>query len=78
MYLIFIVHGVIPDMTREGGSIPVTLTLQNATGKNVMLLPMGAADDGAHSQNEKFDRLNYINGVSLPLHIILRLNYYRL
>lgn len=59
------VHGVEPDMTREGGSIPVTLSLQKATGKNVMLLPMGAADDGAHSQNEKFDRSNYINGIKL-------------
>ena len=28
---------------------------QEATGKNVILLPMGAADDGAHSQNEKID-----------------------
>jgi len=59
------VHGIEPDMTREGGSIPVTLTLQEATGKSTMLLPMGASDDGAHSQNEKFDRSNYINGVKL-------------
>lgn len=29
--------------------------MQEATGKNVILLPMGAADDGAHSQNEKID-----------------------
>ena len=56
--------GTDPDMTREGGSIPVTLTLQEATGKNVMLLPLGACDDGAHSQNEKMDRKNYIEGVS--------------
>lgn len=54
-----------PDMTREGGSIPVTLTLQQATGKNVILLPMGACDDGAHSQNEKIDIRNYIEGVSI-------------
>lgn len=54
-----------PDLTREGGSIPVTLTFQEATGKNVMLLPIGACDDGAHSQNEKIDRSNYINGVSM-------------
>ena len=47
------------------GSIPVTLTLQQATGKNVLLLPVGAADDGAHSQNEKLDIRNYIEGVSL-------------
>lgn len=58
------VYGVEPDLTREGGSIPVTLTLQQATGKNVMLLPIGAGDDGAHSQNEKIDIRNYIEGVS--------------
>ena len=60
-----LVYGVEPDLTREGGSIPVTLTFQEATGKNVMLLPMGAADDGAHSQNEKIDVRNYISGTKL-------------
>ena len=59
------VYGVEPDLTREGGSIPVTLTLQEATGKNVILLPMGASDDGAHSQNEKIDIRNYIQGTKL-------------
>ena len=61
------VFGVEPDLTREGGSIPVTLSLQDATGKNVMLLPIGACDDGAHSQNEKLNRSNYIQGVRRPL-----------
>ena len=51
-------------MIREGGSLPIILTLQEAIGKNIMLLPLGACDDGAHSQNEKFDRKNYIEGVS--------------
>lgn len=50
------VYGVEPDLTREGGSIPVTLTFQEATGRNVMLLPVGSSDDGAHSQNEKINR----------------------
>lgn len=59
------VYGVEPDLTREGGSIPVTLTLQEATNKNVILLPMGACDDGAHSQNEKIDIRNYIEGTKL-------------
>jgi len=59
------VFNVEPDMTREGGSIPVTLTLQEATGKNVVLIPVGAADDGAHSQNEKLDVVNYIQGTKL-------------
>lgn len=59
------VFNVIPDMTREGGSIPVTLTLQETTGKNVVLIPVGACDDGAHSQNEKLDVFNYIQGTKL-------------
>lgn len=59
------VFKVSPDMTREGGSIPVTLTLQEATGKNVALIPVGASDDGAHSQNEKLDVYNYIEGTKV-------------
>jgi len=59
------VYGMEPDFTREGGSIPVALTFQECTGKNVMLLPMGACDDMAHSQNEKINRSNYIEGTKL-------------
>lgn len=58
-------HGVEPDFTRGGCSIPVTLALQNALQKNIVLLPIGACDDGAHSQNEKINRLNFIQGVSI-------------
>jgi Cys-Gly metallodipeptidase DUG1 len=36
-----------PDLTREGGSIPVTLTFAESLGVNVVLLPMGRGDDGA-------------------------------
>ena len=36
-----------PNYTREGGSIPVTLTFAEALGVNVLLLPMGRGDDGA-------------------------------
>jgi Cys-Gly metallodipeptidase DUG1 len=54
-----------PDLTREGGSIPVTLTFAEALGKNVLLLPMGRGDDGAHSTNEKLDRSNFIEGTKL-------------
>ncbi|KAI8950707.1 cytosolic non-specific dipeptidase [Xylaria longipes] len=59
------VWGVKPDFTREGGSIPVTLTFEQATGKNVLLLPMGSSTDGAHSINEKLDKRNYIEGIKL-------------
>jgi len=59
------VFGVEPDMTREGGSIPVTITFEQATGKSVLLLPMGSSTDAAHSINEKLDRRNYIEGTKL-------------
>lgn len=36
-----------PNYTREGGSIPVTLTIADNLGVNILLLPMGRADDGA-------------------------------
>lgn len=39
------VYGIKPDLTREGGSIPVTLSFQDALKKNVLLLPMGRGDD---------------------------------
>lgn len=35
------VYAKTPDLTREGGSIPITLTFQDILKKNVMLLPMG-------------------------------------
>ncbi len=54
-----------PDMIREGGSIPITLIFEQALGKNVVLIPMGACDDGAHSINEKIDKENFLNGIKL-------------
>lgn len=69
------VYGVEPDMTREGGSIPITLTFQEVTGKPVLLLPVGRSDDGAHSQNEKLDRSNYINGIKLMGHYLTELSH---
>lgn len=56
------VWGVDPDYTREGGSIPITLSFQENLNTTVVLLPMGRGDDGAHSTNEKLDVPNYIEG----------------
>lgn len=67
-----IVHGVKPDLTREGGSIPITSALEDSTGMNVLLLPIGACDDMAHSQNEKYNVLNYMNGIKVSLIAIVR------
>lgn len=59
------VYNVDPDLTREGGSIPVTIHFAKATGKDVILVPMGAGDDGAHAQNEKINKRNFIEGIKL-------------
>ncbi|KAL6722894.1 hypothetical protein Aduo_017967 [Ancylostoma duodenale] len=67
------VFGVDPDYTREGGSIPITLAFQDLTGRSVMLLPIGACDDMAHSQNEKLDRSNYIKGTKTLAAYLLEL-----
>jgi len=63
----FLVYGLTPDLTREGGSIPITTMIEKATGMNVLLLPVGACDDMAHSQNEKFNKLNLINAIKVCL-----------
>lgn len=65
------VYGAKPDYTREGGSIPLTTTLEDSTGMNVLLLPIGACDDMAHSQNEKYNVVNMMNGIKvLGLYLI--------
>jgi acetylornithine deacetylase/succinyl-diaminopimelate desuccinylase-like protein len=59
------VYSMKPDYTREGGSIPITSAFEDCTQMNVLLLPVGACDDMAHSQNEKFDRLNLVNAIKV-------------
>lgn len=56
-------YQVEPDLTRGEGSLPIVEVLKEATNSNVLLLPIGASDDGAHSQNEKLDVRNFIEGV---------------
>ena len=60
-----VVYGQTPDYTREGGSIPITSAFEDATGMNVLLLPVGSCDDMAHSQNEKFNCSNLINAIKV-------------
>ncbi|XP_070603547.1 beta-Ala-His dipeptidase-like isoform X2 [Erythrolamprus reginae] len=54
-----------PDMIRDGSTIPIARVFQNITRKSVMMLPIGAMDDGEHSQKEKISRFNYINGTKM-------------
>ncbi|KAH7169899.1 hypothetical protein EDB81DRAFT_908251 [Dactylonectria macrodidyma] len=54
-----------PGVTCEGGSIPVALDFKQVLKKNVLLLPVGRPTDGAHSVNEKLDKINYINSIKV-------------
>uniref|UniRef100_A0A663LRC2 Carnosine dipeptidase 1 n=1 Tax=Athene cunicularia TaxID=194338 RepID=A0A663LRC2_ATHCN len=54
-----------PDFIRDGSTVPVARMFQTITQKNVMMFPIGAADDGEHSQNEKISRHNYIEGTKV-------------
>lgn len=65
------VYGLAPDYTREGGSIPITPAIEDATGMNVLLLPIGACDDMAHSQNEKYNIINLVNGIKVSTWMLL-------
>ncbi|XP_068093178.1 beta-Ala-His dipeptidase isoform X2 [Hyperolius riggenbachi] len=67
------VFGVEPDMIRDGSTIPLAKTFQDLTKKSVMMLPIGGADDGEHSQNEKISRSNYIQGTKLFASFFLEL-----
>lgn len=51
----------------------VTLVFEEVTGKPVLLLPMGSCDDGAHSQNEKLNLVNYIEGTKVMAQYIHQL-----
>ncbi|KAF6087670.1 carnosine dipeptidase 1 [Phyllostomus discolor] len=59
------VFGTEPDLIRDGSTIPVARMFQDALQKRVLMLPLGAVDDGEHSQNEKINRQNYIEGSKL-------------
>ncbi|ELK11133.1 Beta-Ala-His dipeptidase [Pteropus alecto] len=57
--------GTEPDMIRDGSTIPIAKIFQDVIQKSVLMLPLGAVDDGEHSQNEKINRWNYIEGSKL-------------
>jgi cytosolic nonspecific dipeptidase len=44
---------------------PITRTLGEVGNASVVLLSMGKANSGMHSQNEKLDIINLINGTKL-------------
>jgi acetylornithine deacetylase/succinyl-diaminopimelate desuccinylase-like protein len=52
-----------PVFCREGGSIPVVFTFQQALGLPSVLFGVGLPDENAHAPNERLDLGNFHNGI---------------
>ncbi|HEX9051289.1 MAG TPA: dipeptidase [Anaeromyxobacter sp.] len=52
-----------PVLTREGGSIPFTATIQAALRCPVILMGFGLPDENSHAPNERLDLENYRKGI---------------
>jgi amidohydrolase len=52
-----------PVFCREGGSIPVVSTFQEALGVPIVLFGVGLPDENAHAPNERLDLGNFHNGI---------------
>lgn len=56
--------GRAPVFLREGGSIPVVNLFRTVLGlEDILLLPWGRSDDGAHSPNERFSLEDFHRGI---------------
>ena len=62
-----------PDMIRMGGSIPISFSFVDVSKKDLIFLTMGRCDDGAHSQNEKLNLENYVNGTKMMASFLMEL-----
>jgi amidohydrolase len=58
---------------RSGGSIPVVVELERVLGAAPVLLDMGLEDDRLHAPNEKFDVVNYLQGIRASAATLLAL-----
>ncbi|MBI3930118.1 MAG: M20/M25/M40 family metallo-hydrolase [Armatimonadetes bacterium] len=55
--------GRAPLFSRHGGTVPIVSTFRTALGVDTLLLGLGSPDDGVHSQNEKFELVNFYRGI---------------
>lgn len=55
--------GAEPVFIREGGSIPIVLTISQHLGVNVILIGFGLPDDNMHGPNEKFNLDDFVRGI---------------
>jgi acetylornithine deacetylase/succinyl-diaminopimelate desuccinylase-like protein len=55
--------GAEPVFIREGGSIPIVLTIQQELNVHALLLGFGLPDDNAHGPNEKLSLTDFERGI---------------
>jgi acetylornithine deacetylase/succinyl-diaminopimelate desuccinylase-like protein/molybdopterin-guanine dinucleotide biosynthesis protein A len=58
-----------PVLTREGGSIPFTATIQGALRCPVILMGFGLPDENSHAPNERLDLENYEKGILSAIYL---------
>lgn len=58
-----------PLLTREGGSIPFTATIQAALRCPVILVGFGLPDQNSHAPNERLDLENYEKGILTAIYL---------
>lgn len=62
--------GAEPVLAREGGSVPVSLELQDALGAKMIVSGFGLPDDGMHSPNERFSLDQFHRGTEFTLRLM--------
>jgi acetylornithine deacetylase/succinyl-diaminopimelate desuccinylase-like protein len=68
------VWGVRPAFKREGGSIPVTVDMQQILGIDSVLTGFGLPDDNYHAPNEKLDLPTWYHGIDALIHFFYNLS----
>jgi acetylornithine deacetylase/succinyl-diaminopimelate desuccinylase-like protein len=67
------VWGIPPVYKREGGSVPVVLTMQNLLGVESVLTGFGLPDDNIHAPNERLHLPTWQRGIECLIHFFLNL-----
>jgi acetylornithine deacetylase/succinyl-diaminopimelate desuccinylase-like protein len=68
------VFGRTPVFKREGGTLPVVATMQQALGLQPVMLGFGLPHDRIHAPNERFYLPNFYKGMETVIHFLA---YYR-
>ncbi len=65
--------GAAPVLTREGGSVPVTIDFQEALHPHLLVSGFGLPGDALHSPNERFSLDQYHRGTEMVIHLLQEL-----